>query len=255
MWTFRLCPLLSRSGKPRYLLQPGGVSLDDERMLGEVPAVQGQRHDLQPQRSSVDAFFQYEKGLFDPNDYPDDGYVYDGCNCGNCHFTILSDGAVYACRRMESKVGNALTDDLYDLFTGPKMDAYRVYESSKSALNASCCDSAAAALRWRPGITATCMRPTRSAGRRSNNGCGDLSQNLAMWASSLSPRWTSMAPQVRNISAIHYEPDVLYFSPRGQNFLSGTPFGRQSTGAGYTRYKEMICLPVKQPRQTTRKMD
>ena len=72
--------------------------------------------------------FQYEKGLFDPKDYPDDGYVYDGCNCGNCHFTILSDGAVYACRRMESKVGNALTEDLYDLFTGPKMDAYRVYE-------------------------------------------------------------------------------------------------------------------------------
>lgn len=72
--------------------------------------------------------FRYEKGLFDPKSYPDDGYVYDGCNCGNCHFTILSDGAVYACRRMESKVGNALTDDLYDLFTGEKMDAYRVYE-------------------------------------------------------------------------------------------------------------------------------
>jgi len=72
--------------------------------------------------------FKYEKGLFDPKSYPDDDYVYDGCNCGNCHFTILSDGAVYACRRMESKVGNALTDDLYNLFTGPKMDAYRVYE-------------------------------------------------------------------------------------------------------------------------------
>lgn len=72
--------------------------------------------------------FKYEKGLFNPKDYPDDDYVYDGCNCGNCHFTILSDGAVYACRRMESKVGNALTDDLYGLFTGEKMDAYRVYE-------------------------------------------------------------------------------------------------------------------------------
>jgi len=72
--------------------------------------------------------FKYEKGLFNPKDYPDDEYVYDGCNCGNCHFTILSDGAVYACRRMESKVGNALTDDLYNLFTGSKMDAYRVYE-------------------------------------------------------------------------------------------------------------------------------
>ena len=72
--------------------------------------------------------FKYEHNLFDPTQYPDDETVYGGCNCGNCHFTILSDGAVYACRRMESKVGNALTDDLYELFTGPKMDAYRRYE-------------------------------------------------------------------------------------------------------------------------------
>jgi len=72
--------------------------------------------------------FRYEKGLFDPGDYPDDEYVCDGCNCGNCHLTILPDGAVYACRRMELKVGSALTDDLYDLFTGPRMDAFRVYE-------------------------------------------------------------------------------------------------------------------------------
>lgn len=72
--------------------------------------------------------FQYEKGLFHPEDYPEDEYVYDGCNCGNCHMTILSDGSVYACRRMESQVGNALTEDLYDLFTGPRYDAYRQYE-------------------------------------------------------------------------------------------------------------------------------
>jgi len=73
--------------------------------------------------------FLYEKGIFNPKSYPDDEYVYDGCNCGNCHLTILSDGAVYACRRMESKVGNALSDDLYDLFTGAEFDKYRVYEN------------------------------------------------------------------------------------------------------------------------------
>lgn len=38
--------------------------------------------------------------------------------------TILSDGSVYAYPRMESKVGNVLTDDLYDLLTGTKMDEY-----------------------------------------------------------------------------------------------------------------------------------
>ncbi|MCR5076736.1 MAG: radical SAM/SPASM domain protein, ACGX system [Prevotella sp.] len=72
--------------------------------------------------------FQYEHGLFHPEDYPDDEVVYGGCNCGNAHFTILSDGACYACRRMESKVGNALHDNLFDLFTGPDMDKYREYE-------------------------------------------------------------------------------------------------------------------------------
>jgi len=73
--------------------------------------------------------YRYENGDFHVEDYPDDDYVYDGCNCGNSHLTILSDGSVYACRRMESRVGNALEDDLYDLFTGPKMDTYRIYEN------------------------------------------------------------------------------------------------------------------------------
>jgi radical SAM/SPASM domain protein of ACGX system len=73
--------------------------------------------------------FKYEQGLFDPNDFPDDETVYDGCNCGNCHLTILSDGAVYACRRMTSKVGSALNENLFDLFTGPAMDQYRKYEN------------------------------------------------------------------------------------------------------------------------------
>ncbi len=72
--------------------------------------------------------YLYEQGMFKPEKFPDDDLVYGGCNCGNAHFTILSDGACYACRRMESKVGNALTDDMYDLFTGPEMDEYREYE-------------------------------------------------------------------------------------------------------------------------------
>lgn len=72
--------------------------------------------------------YLYENGRFNPTAYPDDDIVYEGCNCGNSHFTILSDGVCYACRRMNSPVGNALTDDLYDLFTGSKMDEYRVYE-------------------------------------------------------------------------------------------------------------------------------
>ena len=73
--------------------------------------------------------FRYEKGLFTIDESLDSEMIYDGCNCGNCHLTILSDGAVYACRRMESKIGNVLQDDLWALFRGREMEAYRNYEN------------------------------------------------------------------------------------------------------------------------------
>ena len=71
--------------------------------------------------------FQYEKGLFDPGRYPDDGVVYDGCNCGNCHLTILPTGDIYACRRVQnSRVGNVFEDRLADVWVC-RMEAYRDY--------------------------------------------------------------------------------------------------------------------------------
>lgn len=72
--------------------------------------------------------FLYEKGLFkiDPN--LDDDVIYDGCNCGNSHLTILPSGEVYACRRMDSLVGNALNEELYDIFFGENMNKYRQYD-------------------------------------------------------------------------------------------------------------------------------
>ena len=54
--------------------------------------------------------------------------MYDGCNCANCHMTILPTGEVFACRRMESPIGNALTDKMYDIYVGDAMNAYRKYE-------------------------------------------------------------------------------------------------------------------------------
>ncbi|WP_315326862.1 radical SAM/SPASM domain-containing protein [Treponema socranskii] len=54
--------------------------------------------------------------------------IYGGCNCGNCHITILPTGDIYACRRVaNSRVGNAYTDRLADVWTGKKMKAYRDY--------------------------------------------------------------------------------------------------------------------------------
>ena len=58
-----------------------------------------------------------------------DDVIYDGCNCGNSHLTILPTGDVFACRRMDSKVGNAINDDLFDVFTSDEMNEYRQFEN------------------------------------------------------------------------------------------------------------------------------
>jgi radical SAM/SPASM domain protein of ACGX system len=71
--------------------------------------------------------FLYEKGLFRIPEGLDENMIYEGCNCANNHLTILPKGEVYACRRMESNVGNAFSENLYGIFTGDKMDFYRDY--------------------------------------------------------------------------------------------------------------------------------
>lgn len=73
--------------------------------------------------------YNYEQGRFDIPDDAVDGMIYDGCNCGNCHLTILPRGEVYACRRVaESQVGNAFTDRLAELWI-KQLEDYRQYDS------------------------------------------------------------------------------------------------------------------------------
>jgi radical SAM/SPASM domain protein of ACGX system len=72
--------------------------------------------------------FLYEKGIFKIPEGLKKDVIYDGCNCANCHMTILPNGDIYACRRMESKIGNALKNRAVDVFTGEKMDEYRKYD-------------------------------------------------------------------------------------------------------------------------------
>ncbi len=51
------------------------------------------------------------------------------------------------------------------------------------------------------------------------------------------------APQIRNISAIHYEPDALYFfTARGKNFCRELFEDGRVQILCYTKYKEMIRL-------------
>lgn len=72
--------------------------------------------------------FLYEKGLFIIPEGLDENKIYDGCNCANCHMTILPNGNVYGCRRMESLIGNAFSESMNDIFLGEKMDKYREYD-------------------------------------------------------------------------------------------------------------------------------
>ena len=86
--------------------------------------------------------YEYEKGIFKIPEDTQDGMIYGGCNCGNCHMTILPTGDVYACRRVQgSKVGNVLNDRLADIWVC-QMEAYRDYtkfeKCSKCELLAFC---------------------------------------------------------------------------------------------------------------------
>ena len=65
--------------------------------------------------------FDYEQGRFTIPDGAEKGLerqlvIYGGCNCGNCHITILPTGDIYA-----------FTDRLFEVWTGAKMEGFREY--------------------------------------------------------------------------------------------------------------------------------
>lgn len=56
----------------------------------------------------------------------------------------------------------------------------------------------------------------------------------------------SGAPQIRNISAIHYEKDALYFfTARGKNFCKELMEDGRVQILAYTKYKEMIRMSAR----------
>ena len=90
---------------------------------------------------------------------PDPDTIYDGCNCGNCHMTILSDGAVYACRRMESMWQRPHRRPLR-LFTGPAYEAYRQYDQFEKCAKCELLWFCWGCWRWPPVTTAAPMPQT-----------------------------------------------------------------------------------------------
>ena len=94
------------------------------------------------QKDHLWTLYEYEKGIFQIPEDAEDGMIYGGCNCGNCHMTILPTGDIYACRRVQnSKVGNVFEDRIADLWVC-QMEQYRDYgkfqKCSKCELKAWC---------------------------------------------------------------------------------------------------------------------
>lgn len=86
--------------------------------------------------------YEYETGEFKIPENADKDMIYGGCNCGNCHLTILPNGDIFACRRVRnSKVGNVFTDRIADVWVC-EMEQYRDYakfeKCSKCELKAWC---------------------------------------------------------------------------------------------------------------------
>ena len=72
--------------------------------------------------------YAYETGAFKIPEAAEPGTIYGGCNCGNCHMTILPTGDLYACRRVQnSKVGNVFQDRIADVWVC-QMERYRDYD-------------------------------------------------------------------------------------------------------------------------------
>ncbi len=71
--------------------------------------------------------FLYEEGLYELCE--EKNIIFDGCNCGISHMTLLPNGTVYACRRFDSLVGDVNTQSFKDIFLSPEMEKYRQVEN------------------------------------------------------------------------------------------------------------------------------
>ena len=68
---------------------------------------------------------EWEQGTFAPPAGADPHVFHDGCHCGRGHLTVLPTGMVYACRRMESPVGDVTRESLCDVYFGERLGSYR----------------------------------------------------------------------------------------------------------------------------------
>ena len=109
------------------------------------------------------ALYEYETGAFKVPAYACDGMIYGGCNCGNCHLTILPAGDIYACRRVTARSATSSKTALRTCGS----PAWKPIETTMNSLSApavSSNNSAAAALPWRRAIRGIFTATIPSAG-------------------------------------------------------------------------------------------
>ena len=121
----RYCPTSARKSlDPRLHITPDEYRAFLERCWERYEAHRGSKTTFQL-KDHLWTLFLHEKGLMG---LPEGGEITDGCNCARNHITILPDGEVLACHRMESPVGNLGARSLHEIWTGEEMEAYRQYD-------------------------------------------------------------------------------------------------------------------------------
>lgn len=123
----RFCDTGSRGGNGIEPLAYRNLLDEMYRLAQELPA-RGSAMRLSF-KDHLWTLYTFEEGLFQIPETAVSGIIYDGCHCGASHLTILPDGTVYACRRMESPVGNALSDKLTDIWLSDRMERYRDFQA------------------------------------------------------------------------------------------------------------------------------
>ena len=141
----RYCPTSGHTNSLPIFVRTTGVNLDMKSEEYHIPPLEYKAflemcHDKfqEHKRNGCKTTFQlkdhlwtlllYEKGLFKIPENHDPDMIYDGCHCGIGHMTILPTGDVYACRRMESKIGNVFETPMLELFNSANLDKYRQFD-------------------------------------------------------------------------------------------------------------------------------
>ncbi len=92
-------------------------------------------HIFSPRKDQMWKPLFYEMGLLKPLPKPNDT-IWSGCGVGGHILTVLSDGTILSCRRINEKIGRFPQDNLWDVFiNSPILEKYRdltYYEECKN---------------------------------------------------------------------------------------------------------------------------